>query len=319
MRLLFDARSAHLARNSGWERYTRALLPSIGELPYAKTYDVPVPSAARRVFTDQIDMPRVARNFDYVYTPSFPASSAIAAAKCITTVHDLTWWRYPETASFMGRWYYKPMMTRKLSSHAIVTVSDAVAEELRNLTESPVYVVHNAVTLVARERVVDNGRKPYFLAVGTVEPRKNLHRLASAFARSGVEQQFDLKVVGRGAWDGAPKGVHWTGAIDDEELRLLYGGAHALFASSLYEGFGLPVAEAIASGVPVFCSDIPSFREAAGDSPVVFFNPKSEDDMADAFVAAAANGFVSQPRSNPFSLERTGEEVRDMMEVVGHS
>ena len=101
------------------------------------------------------------------------------------------------------------------------------------------------------------------LAVGTLEPRKNLARIAAAV-------EGELRVVGARGWGGVepPRDVTWLGEVSDEELARLYRGARCLVYASLYEGFGLPVAEALACGCPVVTSADSAMAEVAGDDAV---------------------------------------------------
>ena len=98
------------------------------------------------------------------------------------------------------------------------------------------------------------------LAVGTLEPRKNLERIASAV-------DGELRVVGARGWGGVdvPRGVTWLGHVSDADLAALYRGARCLVYASLYEGFGIPVAEALACGCPVVTSRDSPMAELAGD------------------------------------------------------
>ena len=103
------------------------------------------------------------------------------------------------------------------------------------------------------------------LAVGTLEPRKNLARVVEATARAGVE----LRLVGAPGWGDAGvagKHVTWLGRIDDEELAAAYRGARSLVFPSLYEGFGIPALEAMACGTPVVTSAGSAMEEVVGDA-----------------------------------------------------
>ncbi len=104
------------------------------------------------------------------------------------------------------------------------------------------------------------------LAVGTLEPRKNLERAAEAASRAGVE----LRVVGARGWGGvAPNGVRWLGEVGDDELARLLRGARALVYPSLYEGFGIPILEAMSVGTPVVTSRGGATEEVAGGAAVL--------------------------------------------------
>jgi len=120
----------------------------------------------------------------------------------------------------------------------------------------------------------------YLLTVATLEPRKNLPRLVAAYRASGLSSQLDLVVVGRSAWGSrVPGDVTLLSGLSDQELADYYAGARAVILPSLYEGFGLPIIEALRFGTPVACSDIPVFHEVAGPH-AVFFDPLSVDDIA---------------------------------------
>jgi alpha-1,3-rhamnosyl/mannosyltransferase len=125
----------------------------------------------------------------------------------------------------------------------------------------------------------------YVLAVGTLEPRKNLARAIEATRRAGVE----LRVVGAAGWgnvraEGA--GVRWLGRVPDEELAALYRGAACLVYPSLYEGFGIPVVEAMACGCPVVTSAGSAMADVAGDAAVLV-EPLDVGSIADGVAAAA--------------------------------
>jgi alpha-1,3-rhamnosyl/mannosyltransferase len=115
----------------------------------------------------------------------------------------------------------------------------------------------------------------YLLAVGTLEPRKNLAHLIEAYVRlpTALRSRYSLRIAGGGGWKQknlpvarAIEGVHWLGSVSDEELVELYRGATLFVYPSLAEGFGLPIVEAMASGVPVITSIVSSLIEVAGDA-----------------------------------------------------
>jgi alpha-1,3-rhamnosyl/mannosyltransferase len=148
-----------------------------------------------------------------------------------------------------------------------------------------VRVIPNAVEDVFRP---DGARATgdYALAVGTLEPRKNLERIAAAV-------DGELRVVGARGWGGVdpPANVTWLGDVPDDELAQLYRGARCLVYASLYEGFGLPVAEALACGCPVVTSRDSAMVEVAGED-ATYVDPED----VDAIRAGIAAAFRPVPR-----------------------
>ena len=123
----------------------------------------------------------------------------------------------------------------------------------------------------------------YVLAVGTLEPRKNLRRVSEAAARAGVE----LRVVGSRGWGGVDS-PGWLGEVSDEELAALYRGARCFVFPSLYEGFGIPVLEAMACGTPVVTGRGGATEEVAGGAAVLV------DPLDAASIAAGIEEAASQ-------------------------
>jgi len=152
----------------------------------------------------------------------------------------------------------------------IVAVSEFTASELEELLRLPrerIRVVPNAVDPVFTPDGPRAGGD-YVLSVGTLEPRKNLARTIEATRALGLE----LNVVGARGWGGVAAGgtgVRWLGEIPDDELASLYRGALCVAYPSLYEGFGIPVVEAMACGTPVVTSAGGATEEVAGGAAVL--------------------------------------------------
>ncbi len=207
---------------------------------------------------------------DLLHCPTFrgPTRSEVPL---VVTVHDLAVLRHPAAFNRWSRLYGPRLVPRVLgAARRVIAVSEFTRGELISLLEVPaerIRVIPNAVDgLFTPDGAAAEGE--YVLAVGTLEPRKNLPRLVEAARRAGVE----LRVVGARGWGGVEvegNGVRWLGEVTDEELARLYRGALCVAYPSLYEGFGIPVAEAMASGAAVVTSRGGATEEVAGGAAVL--------------------------------------------------
>src|SRR5919201_1363903 len=219
----------------------------------------------------------------------------------VVTVHDLAVFRHPDTFNRWTRTYSPRVVPRVLAAaRRIIAVSEFTRRELVELLGIPdgkIRVVPNAVgDEFTREGPAADG--DYVLAVGTLGPRKNLHRLVDAARRSDVE----LRVVGARGWGGVEvggNGVRWLGEVDDAELARLYRGARCVAYPSLYEGFGIPVLEAMACGVPVVTSRGTAMEEVANGAAVLV-DTNDAGEIAAGIERAAAD----RERLVPRGLER---------------
>jgi glycosyltransferase involved in cell wall biosynthesis len=189
----------------------------------------------------------------------------------VVTVHDLAVLRHPETFNRWTRLYSPRMVPHVLrAARRVIAVSEFTRRELVDLLGVPeerIHVVPNAVEdEFTRDGPAEQGE--YVLAVGTLEPRKNLDRLVEAVRRTDTE----LRIVGARGWGGvevAGNGVRWLGEVSDAELARLYRGAACVAYPSLYEGFGIPVLEAMACGVPVVTTRGTAMEEVANGAAVL--------------------------------------------------
>ena len=197
----------------------------------------------------------------------------------VVTVHDLAVLRRPD---WFPRWTraYAPRVVPHMIRAAtrVIAVSEFTAREIETVLRVPrerVRVVPNGVDA---SFTPDGPRADgdYVLAVGTLEPRKNLRRTIEAARQVGVE----LRIVGDRGWGGVEEpDVGWLGFVGDEELARLYRGARCLVYPSLYEGFGIPVAEALACGTPVVTSRESAMAEIA-QGKAVLVDPEDVDSIA---------------------------------------
>jgi glycosyltransferase involved in cell wall biosynthesis len=189
----------------------------------------------------------------------------------VVTVHDLAVLRHPETFNRWTRSYSPRLVPWVLrAARRVIAVSEFTRRELIELLDLPAAKIRVVPNAVEDEFTRDgpSAEGEYVLAVGTLEPRKNLHRLVEAVRRTDVE----LVVVGARGWGGveiAGNGVRWLGEVTDTELARLYRGALCVAYPSLYEGFGIPVLEAMACGVPVVTTRGTAMEEVADGAAVL--------------------------------------------------
>ena len=211
-------------------------------------------------------------------------------AALVVTIHDVVPWTHPQTLTPRGLRFHQRMGSRAaLEADLIVTPTVAVASQIRDILSPRVEVVavHPgfssalSVPVDAGERRCRHVRADdYVLFVGTAEPRKGLDTLLNALAGPELKEEA-LVVVGPRGWGGVDVAqdagalgigdrVTVTGQVDDADLASLYAGASLVVMPSRAEGFGLPVLEAMALGVPVVTSDDPALREVGGGATQVF-------------------------------------------------
>jgi glycosyltransferase involved in cell wall biosynthesis len=189
----------------------------------------------------------------------------------VVTVHDLAVLRHPEAFPRWTRTYVPHVLPHVLrAARSVIAVSEFTASELEVLLRVPREKIRIVPNGVDASFTVDGPRAEgsYVLAVGTLEPRKNLARAIEAAELAGVE----LRVVGARGWGGVEASgpnATWLGEVDDAELARQYRGSLCVLYPSLYEGFGIPVLEAMACGAAVVTSRGGATEEVAGDAAVL--------------------------------------------------
>jgi len=292
MNVAIDA-SPLLQTRAGTARYLKALLRELRRRADLEVETVSFGRADRlsTLARDALWYPFVlgrARGADVLHCPTYrgPLRSALPL---VVTVHDLAVFRHPEAFNRWTRMYSPRVVPRVLgAARRIIVVSEFTRRELVELLRVPderIRVVPNGVD----DEFTPNGPAAdgeYVLAVGTLEPRKNLPRLVEAARRN----QLELRVVGARGWGNVEvggNGVRWLGELTDAELARQYRGALCVAYPSLYEGFGIPVLEAMACGTPVVTSRATAMEEVA-DGAAVLVDPNDPAELAAGIERAAA-------------------------------
>ncbi|MFD2563576.1 glycosyltransferase family 4 protein [Aquimarina rubra] len=217
----------------------------------------------------------------------------------IITIHDLCFLNYPQWFSFYFRKAYSFLIPRiaKKAMH-ILTVSETSKKEIIDIIgidENKISVIYNAVTPIFKSFETKKQKNlsiegKYILSVSSHHPRKNFERLVFAFLDLGIT---DLKLVIVGNFHKHFKNenikfsdrVIFKENVDDRELMALYKNAELFVYPSLYEGFGIPIIEAMSLGTQVCISDIPVFREICGGY-AVYFDPSSVNEIKESIKLA---------------------------------
>lgn len=275
---------------------------------------------------------------DVFWSPAhrFPAWLPAKTAR-VVTIHDVCWDRAPQTMRPATRWLDAVLMPRALrQADRIIAASGSTRDDLCARfpgVSDRIVVVHEAASPgpppLSREALSSWGlQAPYVLFVGTLEPRKNLTRLVQAFAQivSALPHQPTLAIAGAPGWGdvdveaestrlGISERVRVLGRVDDAALATLYAHAELLALPSLYEGFGLPLLEALAHGTPVLYGDNSSMPEVAGDAGLGV-NAESVDSVAEGLSRMLTDGSLrktlasrAKAQAARFSWDRAASET----------
>ncbi len=294
------------------------------------------------VFPFQLALQKI----DLYHNPAFILPLINFGYKKIITINDLGFYTFG--ADFSKGWHARHMkMMLPLSikqADKIIAISQATKNQIINLFQVPpdkIVVTHLGVSEKYRKIQNEAGIKkilqnyniksPYILFVGTMDPRKNLVRLIKAF-QNVKKQKKELKLVvvgnkGELFSEELDKMVTsgdiiLTGYVGEEELVYLYNGASIFTFPSLYEGFGLPILEAMACGTPVITSNVYSMPEAAGDAAVLV-DPESIEEIATAIMKLLDDQILRKKlidqglaRVTQFTWEKTARETLAVYQEV---
>jgi len=312
-----------------------------------RTYAVPAYNSVRKALWEQLRLPGEIRKSgaDIFHSPAFiaPVRSGVPS---VVTVHDLAFIKFPGTIPLHKRAFYNTVITQSIRrARHIITISNAVKEDLSayfGIPEDRITVTYpgigdaykpvdekDPVEPLLREHGIT---KPFFLFVGVIEPRKNLVRILEAFARL-QDEGIQLVIAGKKGWlyRGVFRKIRqlklesrvvFTGDIPSSALRIFYSACLSFVFASLYEGFGLPVAEAMACGAPVITSDRPAMAEVAGGAALLV-DPEQVDSIAAAMKRAALSEILrselsaqSRARAAAFSWKECARKTIEVYHRV---
>jgi glycosyltransferase involved in cell wall biosynthesis len=318
-------------RSAGMSNYSRNVLAALGRLaaedprlrltalthtPDARMPGVdvratslPLYKPAARIAWEQLVLPGLLRRLDadlvHGLVNVLPLASSVPG---VVTVHDLSFLHLPELFPPAKRLYLSALCRASVhKAAAVIAVSRQTADDVVRRFQAPpekVTVAYNGVDArfapglpgrTAAFRRAKGLPDRFFLFLGTLEPRKNLETLLSAYAAwrgraNPSDRDIKLVIAGGKGWFydaifaraanlDVQDAVVFPGYVPDDELPDWYRAASGFVYPSVFEGFGLPALEAMACGVPVLCSDIPALREVAGDAALVV-SPRDVDGWA---------------------------------------
>lgn len=265
----------------------------------------------------------------------------------VLTVHDLIYKLFPQHHKRLNYWFLNaamPLFVRR--ADAIIAISQATKNDLMRYYHTPdhkITVVHEAAAphfqpvssaQVARVREKYNLPPRFLLAVGTIEPRKNLSRVVESLtALRRTHRDLKLVVVGARGWlyddffalaEQQEDAVQLLGYVPDEDLPAVFRAAAVYVMASIYEGAGLPIVEAMACGVPVVSSRTSSLPELGADVPR-YFNPYDVKNMTDVLDMVLSDdqmraemAAAGPARAARFSWERTARQTLDVYHRAMH-
>ncbi|MCL7752804.1 glycosyltransferase family 1 protein [Polaribacter sp. Z022] len=258
---------------------------------------------------------------------SFCNTAPVFIRNQIVTIHDLSFRKYPQWNSKAFSLVYNnliPFLAKK-AMH-ILTVSNTSKQELvneLNISEEKISVVYNAVSSIFKDQLdINNNREKenYILTVSSFHPRKNLKRLIDAFLKIS-NSNIKLYIVGNFDKNFTDEGfdknvlssrIKILTNITDKELKTYYNSAKLFVYPSIYEGFGIPIIEAMSCGIPVCVSDISVFREVCGNN-ATFFNPFDIEDIKDKIILSLKRTKSDLKSTEKYSWNTSARKINEII------
>ena len=285
-----------------------------------------------------------ASKYDLYWQPNFIPNRGVKAKKIVTTVHDFSFFIHrdfhpKETLEYFDNNFYKNIY----KSDFIITGSKYTKNEILDrldFTEDKIKVIyhgvnHNVFKLYRDIELDFELPTKFILSVGSIEPRKNLLGLLKAYnlLDKNIKDEYKLILVGFKGWENREiielinsnkEYIDYLGFISTEDLAKVYNLATCFVYPSFYEGFGLPIAEAMACGTAVISSNSSSLPEVGGDS-VIYCNPHSIEDIRDKIEMVLSDKALRETiskkglkRSKLFSWEKSAQEHLEVFKDIIH-
>lgn len=312
MRVAIDNRAVIHSGIGNYSAVLLSLLPQVNEdietIAYEDTLTVnrqglwnKYINGLRRVIKDQITIFGWARkqNIEIFHNPRNTGVPIFCPCKVVVTIHDVIPHVFPKfyLSNYIERLYYEIMIRLSIyRSDRIITISEFSKSELIKYYQVPAEkIIVTPLACSDKFRILDSENiekvkikyqleRPYILTIGGSEYRKNIKTVLKAYDVD-LNQKYDLIIVG-GSWRGLDlandykntKGIKFLTGISDDDLVALYNGATVFVYASIYEGFGLPLLEAMHCGTPVVAANTSSLPEVAGEA-AIYFKALSVEDL----------------------------------------
>ena len=277
--------------------------------------------------------------------PNF-VSYPIGGKPSALIVYDLSYLRYPEKAEaknqrFLSR--FVPISMRR--ARTVITISEFSRGEISEVYGIPpeqIQIAPPGVDTLVFHPFTDGEKlrnllkkyglpSEYLLFVGTLEPRKGIEALITAYEQWGDKEKPPLVLIGKQGWGTLPhlaralrgeiKGIFYPGYSEQEDLPILLSNAQLFIYPSLYEGFGMPVLEAMACGTPVVCGNCPSFYEIGGDL-LTYCDPRDPETIRETLIHTLASPPSNETRqkavqrTKSFTWENTAHKIAEVVKEI---
>ncbi len=360
LKVLIDGYNLELQQGTGIKTYSITLLEALNQLGVSSTILTSRKIRSEELFSNAqiIRLPqcyrianllfksiRIKQNLKIkqpidIWHATYPLPISIKNTLKITTIHDLIPLKLPHLTLDNKRFFRDLIKSSLEDSEVIITVSQSTKNDLVSLFDYPAERIFVTYQPIALKTITEGENKPilekyqlkkdnYILFVGAIEPKKNIKRLIEAYQKLSTGQS--LVIIGKKAWlwkeelkniEQSSTKIVLLDYVSSQDLQYLYKGASCFIFPSLYEGFGLPVLEAMNFGCPVITSNIASLPEVCGDA-ALYIDPYDTQDLAEKLEQLLGDNHLrahlaqaGHQRAKLFSMERYIQEINRVYQKV---